>query len=202
MIWINCARKRTHPSAVARGRAQRRPRALGFHLRRLDGSEIKQERPRVLTRETKRRHIRMADREPFAQSLHERIKIHATIEQAKGRGTNVRTLASPANGMTLRAHAFCQSTAALLERTLRRAKGGLRASRPRWELPFSDEKRLPQRSLIRLRALRRRSKRNGGFAVETRKGVELRALLVRLAAQHCNAAKRAMSKRRPRVSRH
>jgi hypothetical protein len=58
----------------------------------------------------------MADREPFAQSLHERIKIHAAIEHAKGRGTNVRTLTTPADGMTLRAHAFRQSTAALLER--------------------------------------------------------------------------------------
>jgi hypothetical protein len=44
--------------------------------------------------------------------------------------------------------------------------------------------------------------RNGGFAVETRKRVELRALLVRLAAQHCNAAERAMPKRRLRMSGH
>jgi hypothetical protein len=88
-----------------------------MHLLRLNGPQIKQERPRVLTRETKRRHIRMADREPFAQSLHERIKIHATIKRAKGGGTNVRTLATPADGMTLRAHAFRQSTAALLQRT-------------------------------------------------------------------------------------
>jgi hypothetical protein len=61
---------------------------------------------------------------------------------------------------------------------------------------------LPQRSRVRLRAFRRRSERNGSFAVETRERVELRALLVRLAAQHCNAAKRAMPKRRPRVSGH
>jgi hypothetical protein len=59
----------------------------------------------------------MADREPFAQSLHERIKVHAAIERAEGGGTNVRTLTTPADGMTLRAHAFRQSTAALFERT-------------------------------------------------------------------------------------
>src|SRR5438876_9061547 len=80
---------------------------------------------------------------------------------------------------------------------LRRAEEGLRASRPRWELPF---KKIAAASLIRLRALRRRSERNGGFAVEARKRVELPALLVRLAAQHCNAAERAMPNRRSRVS--
>src|SRR5262249_6621490 len=91
--------------------------ALGVHSRRLDGPQIKQERTRVFARETKRRHIRMTDREPFAQSLHERIKIHAAIERAKGRGTGVRALTVPADGMTLRAHSFRQSVAALFQRT-------------------------------------------------------------------------------------
>jgi len=59
----------------------------------------------------------MADREPFAQSLHERIKIHAAIERAKGRGTNVRTFTAFADGMTVGAHGFRQNAAALLERT-------------------------------------------------------------------------------------
>jgi len=63
-----------------------------MHLRGLNGPQINQERTRVLTRETKRRHIRMANHQPFAQPLHERIKIHAAIERAKGRGTSVRTL--------------------------------------------------------------------------------------------------------------
>jgi len=90
---------------------------MGMHLRRLNGPQIKQERTRVLTRETKCRHIRMADREALAQSLHERIKIDAAIECAKGRSTNVGTLTALADRMTLRAHVFRQSSAALLERT-------------------------------------------------------------------------------------
>src|SRR5262249_17381195 len=92
-------------------------RAMGWHLRRLNGSQIKQERPRVLAREAKRRHVRMANHQPFAQPLHERIKIDSPIERAKGRGANVRTLPAPADGMALRAHSFRQSAAALLERT-------------------------------------------------------------------------------------
>src|SRR5262245_26236350 len=101
-------RAEMHPSggAVPRGRPQRRPRALGFQLRRLNGPEIKQERTRVLAGETKRRHIRMADHEPFAQSLHERIKIDAAIERAEGGRANVRAPATLADGMTLRAHSF------------------------------------------------------------------------------------------------
>jgi hypothetical protein len=116
MIWINCA-ECTHPRAVPRGRRQRRSRAIGLHLRRLNGPQIKQERTRVLARETKRRHIRMANHQPFAQPLHERIKIDSAIERAKGRGASVRTLPAPADGMALRAHSFRQSAAALFERT-------------------------------------------------------------------------------------
>src|SRR6266567_2415224 len=86
-------------------------RHLNGHLRRLNGPQIKQERTRVLTRETKRRHIRMANHQPFAQPLHERIKIHAAIERAEGGGANVRTLTALADGMTLRAHSFCKNSA-------------------------------------------------------------------------------------------
>src|SRR5215467_8621036 len=39
-------------------------RAVGLHLWRLNGPEIKQERTRVFARETKGRHIRMADVRP------------------------------------------------------------------------------------------------------------------------------------------
>src|SRR5262244_3533566 len=115
MIWINCARTRT-PRAVPRGRRQRRPRARGLRLRRLNGPQIKQERTRVLTRETKRRHIRMANHQPFAQPLHERIKIDSAIECAKGGGASVRTLTAFTDRMALRAHPFRQRAAALLER--------------------------------------------------------------------------------------
>src|SRR5262244_2724478 len=117
MIWINCARTCTpqEPRREADDNAGRGPR--GLHLRRLNGPQIKQERPRVLAREAKRRHVRMANRQPFAQPLHERIKIDSAIERAKGRGANVRTLPAPADGMALRAHSFRQSAAALLERT-------------------------------------------------------------------------------------
>ena len=73
---------------------------MGMHLRRLNGPQIKQERTRVFARETKGRHIRMADREALAQSLHERIKIDAAIECAKGRSTNVGTLTALADRMT------------------------------------------------------------------------------------------------------
>jgi len=184
-----------------------------LRLRRLNGPQIKQERTRVLAREAKRRHIRMADREPLAQPLHERIEIHAAIERTKSRGTDVRALATFADGMTLRAHAFRQSATALLQETRAAVFGqARRCGREQKEdcepddhvggFPFSDEKRLPLPSRMRLRAFRRRSKRNGGFAVETRKRVELRALLVRLAAQHGNAAERAMPERRSRLSGH
>src|SRR6516165_6875453 len=57
-------------------------------------------------------------------------------------------------------------------------------------------------SLVRLRALRWRSETNNGFAIETRKRVELRTIFVRLAAQHCNPAQRAMPNRRSRRSGH
>jgi len=89
----------------------------GWHLRRLNGPQIKQERTRVLARETKRRHIRMADRQPFAQPLHKRIKIDSAIERAKGRGANVRASTALADRMALRAHSFRQNAATLLERT-------------------------------------------------------------------------------------
>src|SRR5262249_61246075 len=62
----------------------------------------------------------------------------------------------------------------------RRAEGGLRASRSRWEPHYLREK-ISAASLIRLRALRRRSETNNGLAIETRKRVELRTLFVRLA---------------------
>src|SRR5262249_3143916 len=90
------------PRAAPRGRRQRRSRTMGWHLRRLNGPQIKQERPRVLPRETKRRHVRMANRQPFAQPLHERIKIDSAIERAEGRSANVRTLPAPADRMALR----------------------------------------------------------------------------------------------------
>jgi len=106
-----------HPPSSRREADDNAARGPCLHLRRLNRSEIKQEGPRVLAGETKCRHIRMADHEPFAQSLHERIKVHAAIECAKGRSPSVRTPATLADGMTLRAHAFCQNTAALLERT-------------------------------------------------------------------------------------
>jgi len=89
----------------------------GWHLRRLNGPQIKQERTRVLARETKRRHIRMADRQPFAQPLHKRIKIDSAIERAKGRGANVRASTALADRMALRAHSFRQNAATLLKRT-------------------------------------------------------------------------------------
>src|SRR6516164_1983667 len=87
-----------------------------LHLLRLNGPQIEQERTRVFARETKRWHIQMVDHQPFAQPFHERIKIHAAIERAKGRGTSVRTLTALADGMTLRAHAFRQNAAALFQR--------------------------------------------------------------------------------------
>jgi len=65
---------------------------------------------------------------------------------------------------------------------------------------MSDEKSYP--SLIRLRALWRWSEADGGFAIETRKRVELRILFVRLAAQHCNPKERAMPNRRSRLNGH
>ncbi len=57
-------------------------------------------------------------------------------------------------------------------------------------------------SLARLRALRRRSERNNGFAIETGKRVEPCTIFVRLAAQHCQPAERAMPKGRSRLSGH
>src|SRR5262249_30221770 len=93
----------------------RRPRAGSWRLRHLDGPQIKQKRTRVLTRETKRRHIRMANHQSFAQPLHERIKINSAIERAKGGGASVRTLTAFADRMALRAHSFRQRAAALLE---------------------------------------------------------------------------------------
>src|SRR5262245_31939775 len=105
MIWINCARTCTpRPKAVPRGR--RRPRAGSWRLRRLDGPQIQQERARVLAREAKRRHIRMANHQAFAQPLHERIKIDSAIERAKGGSASVRTLAAFPDRMALRAHPF------------------------------------------------------------------------------------------------
>ena len=65
---------------------------------------------------------------------------------------------------------------------------------------MSDEKSYP--SLIRLRALWRWSEADGGFAIETRKRVELRTLFVRLAAQHCNPTERAMPNQRWRLNGH
>jgi hypothetical protein len=90
---------------------------FSMHLRRLNGPEIEQERTRVFARETKRRHIRMANRQALAQPLHKRIKIHSAIERAKGRGTNVRALTALADRMALRAHSFCKSPTPLLQRT-------------------------------------------------------------------------------------
>jgi len=187
-------------------------RAVGLHLWRLNGPEIKQERTRVFARETKGRHIRMADREALAQSLHERIEIHAAIERTKGRSTSVRALTTLADGMTLRAHSFRQSATALLQETRAAVFGqaGRGSDKQKEDCEPDDHvassplatKRFRQPSRVRLRAFRRRSKRNGGLAVETRKRVELRVLLVRLAAQHCNAAERAMLNRRPRMSGH
>src|SRR6266566_566905 len=111
-------RRKLRTFAPERGRSNGRDTSDRFsmHLLRLNGPQIKQERTRVRTRETKRRHIRMADREALAQTFHERIKIHAAIERAEGRGTSVRTHTTPADGMTLRAHAFRQNTAALFQR--------------------------------------------------------------------------------------
>src|SRR5262249_2358970 len=103
-----------HPEAVPRGRC--RPRAGSWRLRRLDGPQIKQERTRVLAREAKRRHIRMANHQPFTQPLHERIKIDSAIERAKGGGASVRTLTAFTDRMALRAHPFRQRAAALLQR--------------------------------------------------------------------------------------
>src|SRR6516165_1328126 len=88
---------------------------LSMHLRRLNGPQIKQERTRVFARETKRRHIGMADHQPFAQPLHKRIQIESAIERTKGRGANVRTLTAFADRMTLRAHSFRRSAAALFQ---------------------------------------------------------------------------------------
>src|SRR5262249_61745027 len=88
---------------------------MGVHLRRLNGPQIKQERTRVLTRKTKRRHIRMTNHQPFAQPLHERIKIDSAIERAKCRGANVRALTALADRMALGVHSFRQNAAALLE---------------------------------------------------------------------------------------
>ena len=65
----------------------------------------------------KRRHIRMANRQPLAQALHEGIKIHAAVERAQGGGANMRTLTALADRMALRAHSFRRSAAALLQRS-------------------------------------------------------------------------------------
>src|SRR5262245_13078451 len=113
MIWINCVRTCTPKSSAA---SRRRPQARGLRLRRLNGPQIKQERTRVLTRETKRRHIRMTNHQPFAQPLHERIKIDSAIQRAKGGGASVRTLTAFPDRMAWRAHPFRQRAAALLER--------------------------------------------------------------------------------------
>jgi hypothetical protein len=93
------------------------PDRFSMHLWRLNGPQIEQERTGVLTRETKRRHIRMTDREALAQPLYERIKIDSAVELAKGRSANVRTLTALPDGMALRAHSFCKSPTPLLERT-------------------------------------------------------------------------------------
>ena len=114
MIWIKCTRKCTHPKC-READDDAEPRAMRLHLRRLNGPQIKQEGTRVLTRETKRRHIRMPNHQPFAQPLHKRIKIDSAIERAEGRGANVRTFTALADRMALRAHTFRQSAAALLE---------------------------------------------------------------------------------------
>src|SRR6516165_8954599 len=112
-------RRKLRTLALDRGRSTARDTSDRFsmHLRRLNGPQIKQERTRVFARETKRRHIRMADHEALAQLLHERIKIHAASERTKGGGTSVRTLTTPADGMTLRAHSFRRSAAALFQWT-------------------------------------------------------------------------------------
>ena len=137
---------------MPRGRRQRCPRSVGLRLRRLNRPQIKQERTRVLAGEAKRRHIRMADREPLAQPLHERIEIHAAIERAKGRGTDVRARATRADGMTLRAHSFRQSATPLLQETRAAVFGqDRRCGREQKEdcepddhagsFPFGDEKK-------------------------------------------------------------
>ena len=197
---------------MRRGRRNVGPRAMGVHLRRLNGPQIKQERTRVLTRETKRRHIRMANHQPFAQPLHERIKIDSAIERAKGRGANVRALTALADRMALRAHSFRQNAAALLERTRgalfgqtgRRCEEQKEDCEPRdhFGSPHYLQEKISAASLIRLRALRRRSETNNGLAIETRKRVELRALFVGFAAHHCNPTERAMPNRRSRLSGH
>ena len=210
MIWINCAEMRPR-RAVPRGRRQRGAWVMGWHLRRLNGPQIKQERTRVLAREAKRRHVRMTNRQPFAQPLHERIKIDSAIERAKGRGANVRALTALADRMALLAHSFRQSAAALLERsgaavfgeTSRRCEEHKEDSEPQdhfGSIPLATKKSAA--SLIRLRALWRWSEADGGFAIETRKRVELRILFVRLAAHHCNPTERAMPNRRSRLSGH
>src|SRR5262249_27720134 len=132
--------------------------------------------------------------------------------RTKGRSSSVRTPATLADGVTLGAHSFRQSATALLQETRAAVFGqaGRGSDEQKEDCEPDDHvansplaiKRFRQPSLVRFRAPRRRRKRNGGFAVETRKRVELRALLVRLAAQHCNAAERAMPNRRPRMSGH
>jgi len=185
---------------------------MGVHLRRLNGPQIKQERTRVLARETKRRHIWMSNHQPFAQPLHKRIKIDSAIERAKGRGANVRALTALADRMALRAHSFRQNAAALLERTRgalfgqtgRRCEEQKEDCEPRdhFGSPHYLQEKISAASLIRLRALRRRSETNNGLAIETRKRVELRTLFVGFAAHHCNPTERAMPNRRSRLSGH
>jgi hypothetical protein len=86
-----------------------------MHLRRLNGPQIKKERAGIFARETKGWHIRMVNRQAFAQPVHERIKVHSAIERAEGRGTNVWTLTALADRMTLRAHSLCKSATMLLK---------------------------------------------------------------------------------------
>jgi hypothetical protein len=57
----------------------------------------------------------MADDQPFAQPVHERIEIEPAIERAKGRGTNMRAGTSLGDRMTLRAHSFGKSSTAPLQ---------------------------------------------------------------------------------------
>ena len=60
----------------------------------------------------------MTDQEGIAQSIGKQIEVQPTAELAERRSRSMRALAALAGRMTLRAHAFGESLALLLERAL------------------------------------------------------------------------------------
>jgi hypothetical protein len=59
----------------------------------------------------------MTDHQPFAQSVHERVQVQATIERVEGGSVGMGTPAVLADRMTRRAHSFGKSPAVPVQAT-------------------------------------------------------------------------------------